>query len=115
MDVSHVEDGTVLFPGQVVAIRGIHTMPKLIKVTKILEGVTPAVEYVEAQDKTRETGLSIISATGPFCVEGSTAFDLLDDLAAVVKEKKPNLVILVRVFVKQAILNKLDVFFNQNF
>jgi len=115
LDVTHCDEAFHFFPGQIVALKGIHTHPKLIKVTSVYtSGVARPVEYTSANDRTKVDGLNIITACGPYCVEGSTSFELLvDDLVQVVKEKKPNAVILV-CSALGGFLKCLSVFFLHN-
>ena len=98
VELSELKDYS-LFPGQVLAMRGINPSGKKFVATNLYypQLTCGKMRIGEASDFTEDTDnlLSIIIAAGPFTTSDSLNYEPLKDLIEVVQKNRPDLTILV--------------------
>lgn len=94
-----------LFPGQVVALRGINPGGKYFVVKEILEvptfpvAVTPAKTLEVGASRLSAGGLNLMIASGPYTTDDNLLFESLEEICNKAVEERPDIVILLGPFI----------------
>jgi DNA polymerase alpha subunit B len=100
-----------LFPGQIIAAKGINSGGGRLVVKELYSGApkplatSTAAELLRLQHSSEGAGgkpLSIMCAAGPYSVSGDLEYAPLNDLLAIARTTKPDVVLLVGPFVDDA-------------
>ena len=98
-----------LFPGKVVAIKGINPTGEQFMASSFYEGVLPPV--LQHQETIQTDTLSVFVAVGPFTTSESDSYEPLTDFLNQVLQEQPNLVIMMGPFVdaKNDLIDKCEI------
>ena len=90
-----------LFPGQVVAVKGLNTV-QFLRVEKIYTGVPLPTEPKKKSEENKEKSkLKIMVAVGPFTLRHNILYNPLHDLVNLVEANEPNVLLLVGPFLSE--------------
>lgn len=104
LDLSKV-GSYALFPGQIVAVRGVNSSGEFFAVKDILEPLPlpppPMIpeEVYEFQKALEDGPMTMAIASGPYTTEDNLDYEALDELTQKLSERKPDVVILFGPFV----------------
>lgn len=110
LDLSHLKSQKTssysIFPGQVVAVEGVNTLGRKMVAHRICEGAAPEPVQTSVKEllhyhyeQQQGQPLKIAAVAGPFTTSDNLEYEPLMDLLNVVKNDKPDVVILTGPFV----------------
>lgn len=89
-----------LFPGQIVAIKGLNSVQGL-KVEKIYTGAPLDAPEDQPQPSDEKKKIKIMVACGPFTLQHNVLYDPLKNLITLVETNEPNVLVLVGPFLSE--------------
>ncbi|XP_063591450.1 DNA polymerase alpha subunit B-like [Penaeus indicus] len=94
LDLSHLSEFS-LFPGQIVAVRGVNTTGNKLVVQELLPGKILPLPDSPDIIKNAAGAVQVVVASGPFTTTDNLLYEPLTDLLSVLKENPPHMLILL--------------------